>query len=378
MDKLKYGDLFKDYEGFTDPKAIILIDGKDIAGNPIVINNIDVEITAGFEASIATFDIFNVFDRFEARFEYESISKAIVIGAALKIYLGYSTKVKEVFTGVITKVTFAYEAGGAPHITVTGMDIKGLMMAGSYSKQLKARSYSAAVKEILEKTAYTKMQSSGIIEKLYISDTPDTPPPGSPVTSNSDIEMVAESDYEFVVKAAKKFNFEFFCVGGNVYFRPAKCDSSVEINLTPNKGLFNCEVEYDITGLAETIEARGMDDGSGKVISVKEKLNNKISLGSKASGFIKGSEKIYIDPTIKSDNDATNRVKSIKEAVSFRFGTFKGTTIGIPDFIPGAFIKLEDMGAPVTNKFYIYSIHHKLNKIDGYLTDIVGQAANIP
>ena len=377
MNTLIYGDLLKDYEGFSDPKARIELNGKDVSKNPIVINNIDVEISAGFEASIATFDIYSVFDRLQARFEYESVAKDVVIGATLKIYLGYAVRVREVFTGVVTRVTFAYESGGAPHITVTGMDIKGLMMAGSYSKQLKAKSYSAAVKEILEKTAYSKLQSAGIIEKLYITDTPDTPPPGTP-NKNPNIEMVAESDYEFVVKAAKKFNYEFFTVGGNVYFRPAKSDSSVEINLNPDKGLFNCEVEYDITGLSETIEARGMDDGKGKVISANTKLNNKISLGSKAAGFIKGSEKIYIDPTIKSDSDATNRVKSLKETVSYRFGTFRGTTIGLPDLIPGAFIKLENMGAPVTNKFYIYSIHHRLNKNDGYLTDIVGQAASIP
>ena len=376
MDKLIYGDLFNDYGGFTDPKAIIQVGGKDISKNPIVVNNIDVEITAGFEASIATFDIFNVFDRVKAQFEYESISKAIVIGATLKIYLGYAALVKEVFTGVITKITFAYEAGEAPHITVTGMDIKGLMMAGSYSKQLKAKTYSAAVKEILQKTAYSKMKSAGITPKLYITNTPDTPPPGTP-NKNPNIEMVAESDYEFVVKAAKKFNFEFFTVGGDVYFRPAKCDTSVEINLSAAKGLFNCEVEYDITGLAETIEARGMDDGKGKVISANTKLNNKISSGSKAAGYIKGSQKVYIDPTIKSSSDATNRVNSLKEAISYRYGTFRGTTIGIPNLIPGAFIKLENMGAPVTNKFYIYSIHHRLNKADRFLTDIVGQAASL-
>ena len=84
MDKLIYGDLYKDYGGFTDPRSIIEINGKDISKNPIVINNIDVEISAGFEASIATFEIYNVFDRVQARFEYESLSKAVVIGASLK------------------------------------------------------------------------------------------------------------------------------------------------------------------------------------------------------------------------------------------------------------------------------------------------------
>ena len=47
--------------------------------------------------------------------------------------------------------------------------------------------------------------------------------PGVPGTAtDKTVEMVAESDYEFVVKAAKKYNYEFFVSGGNVYFRKAK------------------------------------------------------------------------------------------------------------------------------------------------------------
>ena len=95
------------------------------------------------------------------------------------------------------------------------MDVKGVMMAGSYSTQLRAKNYSDAVKEILEKTAYEKlgMQGMQVIKEIKIDNTPDkqrallNPTQG---TSDKTIEMVAESDYEFVVKAAKKHNFEFF------------------------------------------------------------------------------------------------------------------------------------------------------------------------
>ena len=46
-------------------------------------------------------------------------------------------------------------------------------MANNYSKQLTAKSYSAAVKEIFTKNAYVTMNNKQIIKNLIISDTPD-------------------------------------------------------------------------------------------------------------------------------------------------------------------------------------------------------------
>ena len=54
--------------------------------------------------------------------------------------------------------------------------------------------------------------------------------------------MVAESDYEFVVKAAKKHNFEFFTECGQVYFRKAKSDTSILMEIGPATGMHSFDV----------------------------------------------------------------------------------------------------------------------------------------
>jgi phage protein D len=123
------------------------------------------------------------------------------------------------------------------------------------------------------------MNNKNIIKSIDVSDTPDSPDKNNTGSNNKEsdrtIEMVCESDYEFVVKAAKKYNYEFFTECGVVYFRKAKSNSEVLMELGPSTGLREFDVEYDITGLVEQIHARSMDTGKAKLIQAKKKFNNK-------------------------------------------------------------------------------------------------------
>ena len=116
-----------------------------------------------------------------------------------------------------------------------------------------------------------------------------------------------------------------------------------------------------------------MDTGKGKVIEAKKKISNKWSSGSKAKGLIAGSEKVIVDPTIKSDEDAKNRVLAFAENMSYRFGTASFTLFGIPEIIPGKFIQTKDMGDAASNKFYVTNVRHKFNA-DGFQTIVTAQA----
>ncbi|MDY4068406.1 MAG: hypothetical protein SOY45_00755, partial [Lachnospiraceae bacterium] len=355
MAAFTYEELREEYDSFHTPTVKIVVKGKDIGEdkNGLVVSDVEVEITCGFEASIATFWIYNCF--MNGSFQFDKIKKYVAIGSDVVISIGYASAVREVFRGFISKVSFAYRREDIPGVEVTAMDVKGIMMSGTYSKQLKATTWSDAVAEIMENTAYSKLQSNEIIKKLEISETPDKKEasvlgglpgldaipgldavpgldaipgvsdlansvvdaakstvenaaksavqsavssvasaaagaamnaansltggaagaaleaaggvagvanaasqamdaankaadaakdaskalnslskatgaipgvpgvPGIPGTAtDKTIEMVCESDYEFVVKAAKKFNYEFFTNAGTVYFRPAK------------------------------------------------------------------------------------------------------------------------------------------------------------
>lgn len=375
-----YTNLKTKYDSFAHPIAVININGKDFAKNDagFIVSDIEVELTSGYEASIASFCLYNTFDHDNSCFRSEEVKNYILLGSPVEISLGYGTQAQMVFCGFISRVNFVYEENEAPGIRVTAMDVKGIMMANCYSRQLTATSYGEAVKEILNKGMYLGMNNSQIIKSLSISDTPDKQVlAAASKASERTIEMTAESDYEFVVKAAKKYNYEFFSECGNVIFRKAKVNAETIMEMGPSEGLKTFDVEYDVTGLAETIKARGMNVGKAQLIEAKEKLNHKISMGNKAKKLIKKSEHVYLDATITSKEEAEYRVKSLMEEMSYRFGTLECSCIGMPELLPGKFFVLRAVGQPPENKFYLVKVVHRISEESGYETRLYGKAASI-
>lgn len=510
MAAFTYDQLREEYDSFHIPTVKIVVKGKDIGEdkNGLAVSDIEVEITCGFEASIATFWIYNCF--MNGSFQFDKIKKYVAIGSDVVISIGYASAVREVFRGFISKVSFAYRREDVPGVEVTAMDVKGIMMSGTYSKQLKATTWSDAVAEIMENTAYSKLQSNEIIKKLEISETPDKKEasalgglpgldaipgldavpgldaipgvsdlansaldaakstaenaaksavksaasglanaaagaamnaansltggaagaaleaaggvagvanaasqamdaankaadaakdaskalnslskatgaipgvpgvPGVPGTAtDKTIEMVCESDYEFVVKAAKKFNYEFFTNAGTVYFRPAKDYKDILMEIEPNPLLRSFEVDYDITGLVGKVEVRSTDVGKASAISSSKSLNNKISQGNMAKPLVKDAAKVYIDPTVSSKKDAQYRAEYLAEDISYRFGTLEAELMGIPELVPGRFIKLKGLGTAVSNTFYLVTVRHIMTGEGEFITKITGKAAKM-
>jgi len=438
MATYEYEDLKTKYNGFLRPMAVVMIDGKDFGENKknFVISDLEIENTSDFEASIASFVIYNSFNKLTSRFLFSDLKSYILLGSPVVIYMGYEKAAKEVFRGFIARVNFEAPKMGTPGVRVTVMDVKGLMMSGSYARQLLADNYGDAVLEILNRTNYEKMKKEGIssataggmaggiasaantvnsinsvvggdaaldqtsiITKITVESTPDKKEDSVKTSGNMGglgglggagelgsaeekvtdrtIEMVNESDYEFVVKAAKKFNYEFFTVGGQVYFRKAKSDQDILMVLGPETGMRSMDAQYDITGLVGSVEVRGIDVSKGQLIKSKQKLNNKISTGSKAKGLITDIQHVVIDPTIGATDDAQNRANYLAENISYRFGTLQAEFNGMPELIPGKYIILSVLGLNMDVKFYVTSVIHRMSSGNGYTTRIVAKAASI-
>lgn len=382
MAAFDYQTLKKKYDDFSHPIVHVQVNGKDFSKNKagLQISDVEVEMTSGFEAAIATFWIYNCYNRVTCEFTFDDLKKYIYMGSCVVISMGYGTHVREIFRGFISRVNFVFREGEIPGVEITSMDVKGIMMAGNYAKQLKATSFSDAVKEILSKTAYVKLQSNEVITNLDITDTPDKNAAqdtgGEEKASEKTIEMVCESDYEFVVKAAKKFNYEFFSIGGTVYFRKAKNNKELLFEAAPGNGLRGYEIGYDFTGIVEQVEVRGMDVGKSKMISATKKMSNKLSQGSKAKPLIKNSQKVYIDPTITSKEEADYRAGYLAEDISYRLGTLEAEFIGLPELTPGRFLKMKGLGTAASNTFYLVTVRHIMDD-RGYITKVIGKAASM-
>lgn len=375
MAAYNYEDLKKIYHDFEHPVAVLKVAERDFSenNNAFILNDIEVELTCGFEASMATFCIYNVFSKYTSKFELDSLKKYVQLGSKVELSLGYLDQTRTVFLGVITRVNFLYENESHPYVQVTAMDIKGIMMSGGFAKQLKAECYSEAVKELFTRTAYNKMQQYGMMS-LEIDDTPDKrASEGGKGSDTRTIEVTNESDYEFVVRAAKRYNYEFFAHCNTVYFRKAKKNKEILMEMGPGTGLLGFDIGYDITGLSGQVEVRGMDNGKGQAIQAKEKLNNKVSGGSHAKALLKGSVKVYTDPTISSAEEAKNRAAFLAEQISYRLGSAECKCVGLPELVPGRFIKITALGEPADNSFYLQTVKHVLRGEEGFKTYLEGK-----
>ena len=120
-------------------------------------------------------------------------------------------------------------------------------------------------------------------------------------------------------------------------------------------------------------EVRCLDVGKGKMISASKKNEGKISHASMAKATRCKSKKVYIDPTTASKQDAENRLDYLMEDMVYRFGTLEVELVGIPEIVPGRFVKVAGFGADLDNLFYIQSVRHCFSD-SGYVTKITGKA----
>ncbi len=380
LEEFSYSSLESDYNKFADPMVQIFVNGMDMRENKgeVSISDVLVELTCGFEAGQASYSLYDCYNYSATRFEYMKISNYVALGSQVKVALGYSGKTREVFRGIIVRVEFVVEEGEAPHVRVTAMDVKSIMMANHYHKRLTAQNYSGAVKEIFNQSVYMEMKGpTGVISTLNIGDTPDVFDVPNGTDSPDTIEMVGESDYEFIVRVAKKYNFEFFCVGGSVFFRSARADTSSLISISNSAKVFGLNVAYDMTGLVSKVEVRGLDAGKAKVITGKTMNTNKISGKPMAKSMISGSEYVYIDPTVTAIAEAQRRSWYLADTMAYRFGSLDMEIMGLPEIIPGRFINICDFGSTVSNEFYVTTVQHKMATTGRYTTRILGKAQKL-
>ena len=375
-----FKQLKRNYDDFSAPMADIKINNMKLSENKIniVTTDLEVELTCELEASTAAFRLYNVFDSEKKEFRIQDIKKYIFLGSAVSVSLGYRGAVKMIFSGYIAKVSFQYEPEDVPFIEITCMDIKGIMMASNYSKQLKAKTYSEAVKEVFRAVNYEKLKNIGVVDsRMNIQDTPDTAEEKRSSDKNKEtdetMEMVAESDYEFLVKAAKKFGFEAYMTGNVFNFIKAMSNTTVLIALQIGGGLLGFDISYETSGMVEEVEVRGMDAGKGKVISAKKKYQGKMSIGNKAKPLRKNTRYVFLDAGIRSQSRAQDRADALMQEISCRLGTLKAECIGMPELVPGRFVEIQGLGKPAANTFYITKVRHVLNETNGYRSILYGK-----
>lgn len=376
----EYQQLKKKYCEFIYPMVTLQVGDRNFADNRdgLVLTDVSVELSSGTEASAASFSVYGVYDMEEGQYSFSKFRSYVQLGSTVTVSMGYGGVMEEIFVGFVAQTRFVRSDRDIHHVEVTAMDVKGLMMVNSYARQMTAGNYGDAVKEIFRKPMYQKMSADGICRSVHVEDTPDKTGGQDHQVTSYTVEMVSESDYEFIVKAAKRFNYEFYVDTGAVFFRKAKqTEEECLLEIGMDKGLRSYDITYDITGLVRSVEVRGMDTAKAEMVSDVQKVSNKISTGNKAKALIGQSEKNVIDAAAISKEQAQYRARAMMEDISYRFGSLECTCTGLPELKPGHFIRLTGLGEPCDNRFYVTRTRHDISDDGGYLTHITAIAASL-
>lgn len=375
---MDYERLKETYGDFRFPAVNIIVEGKSFGDcqRQLILSDIRVELSCKEEASQAVFSIYNCTDEETGSYCMEVLKPYILLGSLVVVEAGYGERLTEVFRGFIARVEFVNEENG-PCVEVTAMDAKGIMMSNCCAGVLESKRYSDAVKEIFSKPPYQEMKSRSIIQKLEIQKTPDQKDGGGKGSGSIPIDRVYESDYEFVVKAARRFHYEFFVRKGTVYFREAKPRQPVQGSLSPGKGIYSYRIGYDIRGQVQKVEIRSMDDREGKLIFGRKKFKNRLSQGNKAGALISQTEKVYIRPAVCDARSAVNRAEGFIDQIADRYGSLECECVGIPELEPGRCLEITGLSEPADNVFYITEVQHLMDSAHGYRTRIRGTAGSL-
>ena len=85
-----YKDLQDKYVDFAHPRARVLLGDTpfDSVSMKMAVNDIHVEVTSGYEASVASFRLYDSYDPSTGKFFYEKVKKQVLMGNSVTVQLG--------------------------------------------------------------------------------------------------------------------------------------------------------------------------------------------------------------------------------------------------------------------------------------------------
>lgn len=347
--------LKKKYLDFHAPSISISVDGKDL--NEKLSAGIDratIELTTEYQSSGCIFYVEGAYEEKETSFQKKLSDKVIQLGSKVEIKVGY-VKSEIVFKGYISAIKYCFNADeGSPYIRVECMDVKGLLMKNQQLKIMKEDTIKQAVSKILSQQPYSSLISSKDIEDSKFKKLV--------ITAKS------ESDYEFIVREAKRTGYEFFAINNKVYFRDEPRMGTPIMEVSPDKGILSAEISLDSMALVDKVTVRSVDPVKNTAIEGTANMSGKFGQTSDVKKIVKMTNKIYYEPAVLTLDDAKKRASIIIEQHAKRFGTIQCTCVGLPEIVPGRFINVDGLLPVGDKKYYISNVKHEISD-EGFFTN---------
>lgn len=338
----EYADLADAYDSFFAPAVKIYVDGEDVlSGKSLVIDSVQINLSRE-SVSTMTFQVINAFDLTNYHVK-DNVKSLFAVGAVLKAEIGYGSNLTTVFSGYVTDYQTSYQE--TPTLSITAVDLRKLLRSNMPGiRCYMDKSYSQIFQEII-----------GNYDKLYET--------AHVTKTDGEVFLIQDdTDYNFIkgdlCMNAKR---EFYVVGGDVYYIEPPEEKSPMLTLTWGENLFSFKREKSYC--YQEVTAYSTQENK-KVLSAKATVTTDETTTSVTNNPL--VEK-YERPAGQDTETMQNWVDQKTEEKKEKNNTAGGSVIGLPEIVPGRYIKITGVDPQDAGTFYISGVSHSIGS-DGFTT----------
>ena len=337
-------------KNFRAPAVSFTVGGTDLVKKGAALQSAEAVLSLEGASSVSV--VFNdCYDVKNGSFD-STLKSAAVLGKTVELSFGYQSSLNKVFKGYLSNVRITASADEGYTMEFVALDARRLMMSDNHhSREYKIKNYSDAVTEVLKR--YARLCTAKV--------------DSTSENMQNGLLWQRGSDYDFITReliGSGRADREFFIAVDKAYFRKPRSVSAPVITLKPGGGLIS--ITRDAEYLNESVQVLGFDPAAGKAVSGKAAAKSTDELTDALGG---AGEWFISDPSCVSASQASGWAGAVAATAVQKSQKAWINCIGLPEIIPGRYLKIERVDSLVNRKYYITRVTHRFDS-SGFLTEI--------
>ena len=364
MDRSEYNfkNLETKYGGFLAPSFVVTIGSVKIDSSRVPVSSLSVDIELS-TAGGCRFVIESLYD-YENRKWANDLLDTIEVGKVIIIEAGYLRR-EEVFYGFVDDFSIEYSANAAPRLLVSGIDAKGYLMNIKGQRFMSEKSTREVVRRIFNECIQHKYAKTSTV--------------GNITDYGAQLIKPEVNYYKFLSHIAEIHRMQFFVVDGELIFDDLLGFTRPVLTLTLGVSLLSFSKTVSLKKQIGKFEVHGIHPETKKAINGEADSTSIASTtGSEASKLAPGFDSIVEkenSPFVSTPEECNQLAQARFDSIAINFVICKGQCIGIPEIIPGRYIRVQNIDRRTNNIFFITKVTHDYSSEQGYFTSFEAKGA---
>lgn len=335
-----------------NPAYLLKVDGVEIKSEErAVLIRLECELTSRMEAGYLYLE--GICNPGEA--EGKKWLDTFQVGVECQLSMGYGKKLQKIFRGFLYEITWKDPLEeGAMEVKALFLDARGRLMTSACADAGAVRTMSQMITAILTQNCCKSLTSRQNIDPV-------------PKDWDLPIQRKNRSDYEVVCDAADFLCYEFYVCGEELYFVEPRKDTSPIVTFDTTVGMSLLEHSRTLADQCAAVVILGTDD-QGERIQTRQARKKDSGFGGSRIGSVLSNDLCFSEQAVRTMAQAQYLAKARMAQRQSRMGKLRGGCMGVPELLPGKFLKVEKQSKPVCGTYYVQRVRHILDR-NGYRTE---------